>query len=30
LIYERFVQRWGGEGLAGEADVKKGERWGLG
>jgi hypothetical protein len=22
-----LVQRWGGEGLAGEGDVKKGERW---
>ena len=27
LIYERFVQRWSDEGLAGEGDVKKGERW---
>jgi len=24
-----FVQRWGGEMLAGEGDVKKDERWGL-
>jgi hypothetical protein len=23
------VQRWGGEVLAGEGDVKKDERWGL-
>ena len=24
------MQRWGDEVIAGEGDVKKGERWGLG